>query len=131
MSLHRDRKMERAMGTIRAEGDDGGETENGVRDTNTRDTDTYGSLKIESNYRQGAKRKMRRGEKEGMRSEVVMSVNVLWRKKSRARGVKGRCKKNHGELKINCLIYNTLNIDSNLCHTSWLWDTVSGQHAES
>lgn len=33
---------------------------NGVRDTNTRDIDTYSSLKIESNYRQGAKRKMRR-----------------------------------------------------------------------
>lgn len=82
VALHSDRKMERAMGAIRAEGDDGGETENGVRDTNTRDTDTYSSLKIESNYRQGAKRKMRRGEKEGMRSEVVMSVNVLWRKKS-------------------------------------------------
>lgn len=27
-----------------------------------------------------------------MRSEVVMSVNVLWRKKSPARGAKGRCK---------------------------------------
>lgn len=81
------------MVTIRTEGDDGGETENGVRDTNTRDTDTYSSLKIESNYRQGAKRKMRRGEKEGMRSEVVMSVNVLWKKKSQARGAKGRCKK--------------------------------------
>lgn len=65
MALHSYRKMERAMGTIRAEGDDGGETENGVRDTNTRDTDTYSSLKIESNYRQGAKRKMRRGVKEG------------------------------------------------------------------
>lgn len=74
MALHSDRKMERAMATIRTQGDDGGETENGVRDTNTRDTDTYSSLKIESNYRQGAKRKMRRGEKEGMRSEVVMSV---------------------------------------------------------
>lgn len=55
MALHRDRKMERVMGVIRAEGDDGGETENGVRDTNTRDTDTYSSLKIESNYRQGQK----------------------------------------------------------------------------
>ncbi len=52
------------MGVIRAEGDDGEETENGVRDTNTRDTHThtYSSLKIESNYRQGAKRKMRGGE---------------------------------------------------------------------
>ncbi len=28
-----------------------------------------------------------------MTSEVVMSVNVLWRKKSQARGAKGRCKK--------------------------------------
>lgn len=28
-----------------------------------------------------------------MRSEVVMSVNVLWRKKSQARSAKGRCKK--------------------------------------
>lgn len=63
VALHGDRKMESAMGAIRAEGDDGGETENGVRDTNTRDTDTYSDLKIESNYRQGAKRKMRRGEK--------------------------------------------------------------------
>lgn len=50
-----DRKMEGVMGAIRTEGDDGGETENGVRDTNTRDTDTYSSLKIESNYRQGQK----------------------------------------------------------------------------
>ena len=48
-------KMKRVTGTIRAEGDDGGETENGVRDTNTRDTDTYSSPKIESNYRQGQK----------------------------------------------------------------------------
>lgn len=62
MALHSGRKMERATEAIRAEGDDGGEAENGVRDTNTRDTDTYSSLKIESNYRQGAKRKMRRGE---------------------------------------------------------------------
>lgn len=53
--------MARAMEAIRAEGDDG--EENGVRDTNTRDTDTYSSLEIESNYRQGAKRKMRRGER--------------------------------------------------------------------
>lgn len=71
VALQSNRKMERAMGTIRAEGDDGGETENGVRDTNTRDTDTYSSLKIESNYRQGAKRKMRKREKEGMRSVVA------------------------------------------------------------
>lgn len=28
-----------------------------------------------------------------MKSEVVMSVNVLWRKKSQARGGEGRCKK--------------------------------------
>lgn len=63
VALHSERKMEGAMDAIRAEGDDGGEAENGVRDTNTRDTDTYSSLKIESNYRQGAKRKMRRGEK--------------------------------------------------------------------
>lgn len=77
MALHGDRKMERAMGAITAEGDDGGETEkNGVRDTNTRDTDTYRSLKIESNYREGAK-KMRRGEKERTRREVVMSIDVL------------------------------------------------------
>ena len=55
MALHGDRKMEGVMGTIRTEGDDGGETENGVRDTNTRDTDTYSSLEIESNYRQGQK----------------------------------------------------------------------------
>lgn len=96
MALQSNRKMERAMGTIRAEGDDGGETENGVRDTNTRDTDTYSSLKIESNYRQGAKRKMRRREKEGMRSVVVMSINVLWRNKSQAQGAKERCKKSRG-----------------------------------
>lgn len=32
------RKMGRVMEVIRAEGDDGGEAENGVRDTNTRDT---------------------------------------------------------------------------------------------
>lgn len=32
-----------------------------MRDTNTRDADTYRCLKIESNYRWGAKRKMRRG----------------------------------------------------------------------
>lgn len=57
MALHDGRKMERAMGAITAEGDDGGETENGVRDTNTRDTDTYSSLKIESNYREGGKKK--------------------------------------------------------------------------
>lgn len=35
---------------------------------------------------------MRRGEKEGMRSEVVMSVNVLWRKKSQTPSARGRCK---------------------------------------
>lgn len=43
------------MEVIRAEGDRGGETKNGVRDTNTGDTDTYRCLKIESNYSQGAK----------------------------------------------------------------------------
>lgn len=37
------------MATKKEEGDDG----NGVRDTNTRDIDTYSGLKIESNYRQG------------------------------------------------------------------------------
>lgn len=49
------------MEAIRAEGEDGGEAENGVRDANTRDAHTYRCLKIESNYRRGAKRKMRRG----------------------------------------------------------------------
>lgn len=44
-------KREREMATKKEEGDDGGE--NGVRDTNTRDIDTYSGLKIESNYRQG------------------------------------------------------------------------------
>lgn len=39
MALHGDRKMESAMGAIRAEGDDGGETENGVRDK-TQETPT-------------------------------------------------------------------------------------------
>lgn len=85
------------MGTIRPGSDDGGgETENGVRDKNTGDTDTYSSLKIESNYRQGAKRKMKRGEgeekKAGMKREVAMSVNVLWGMNSQARGATGRCK---------------------------------------
>lgn len=59
------------MGAIGAEGDGGGETENGVRDTNTRDTDTYSRLKIESNYRQGAKRKKnktRGGGKKGVKA---------------------------------------------------------------
>lgn len=54
------------MGTIRPGSDDGGgETENGVRDKNTGDTDTYSSLKIESNYRQGAKRKMKKRRRRG------------------------------------------------------------------
>lgn len=42
---------------ITAEGDDGGESENGVRDTNTRHRDSYGCPKIETNYREGVKRK--------------------------------------------------------------------------
>lgn len=52
---------EGAVQAIRAEGEDGGQAENGVRDTNTGDADTHRCLKIESNYRRGAKRKMRRG----------------------------------------------------------------------
>lgn len=44
-------------GSVREEGEDGGEAENGVRDTNTRDADTYRCLKIESNYRRGGKKK--------------------------------------------------------------------------
>lgn len=54
--------MEIAMEVISAEGDDGGEVGNGVPDAKARDTDTYSSLEIESNYRQGAKRKTK-GEK--------------------------------------------------------------------
>lgn len=46
----------------------------GVRDTNTRDT--YSSSKIESNYRQGAKKKMRGGEKEGVKNVSVEEEEV-------------------------------------------------------
>lgn len=65
---------------------------------------------------------MRRGEKERTRREVVMSIDVLWRKESRGTRCKrnGRCK-NQGELKMNCLIYNVLDIDPKSCHASWLW----------
>lgn len=59
--------MERVMGVIGTEGDDGGETENGVRDTNTRDADTFRRPKIESNYRRGAKKTMG-GEKEEVKA---------------------------------------------------------------
>lgn len=34
--------------------------------------------------------------------------------------------KNLRELKINCLVYNTLNIDTKTCHTWRLWHTCSG-----
>lgn len=61
--------MERVMGVIGTEGDDGGETENGVRDTNTRDADTFSRLKIESNYRQRGKKKTKMGgEKEEVKA---------------------------------------------------------------
>ena len=97
------------MAMIRTQGDDGGETENGVRDTNTRDTDTYSSLKIESNYRQGAKRKMRREEKNEERGsderKCVVEEEITGTRCQR------KVQKNHEELKINCLIYNMLNID--------------------
>lgn len=53
---------------------------------------------------------MRRGEKEGMRSEEVMSVNVLWRKKSHTWSAKRRCK-NHKVPKVSCVFCSTLNID--------------------
>lgn len=40
MALHGDRKMERAMGAITAEGDDGGETEKMGCETQTQETQT-------------------------------------------------------------------------------------------
>lgn len=62
----------------------------GVRDTNTRDT--YSSLKIESNYRQGAKRKdeKRRGGNEERGSD---GRKCVVEEAAQARGAKGRCKR--------------------------------------
>lgn len=92
---------------------DGGKTQNGVWDANTRDADTYSSPKIESNYRQGQKE---RWEEERRKEGVSDEHKCVVEEENRRHEVSMKGEKNHTDPNFNCLIYSLLNIDSTSCH---------------